>query len=147
MKIEIGKTYICQLGYKVTIVASDPTITSPYHFIGSNVDNGLIFYRNYNSEGFCNSKDGGADRKLILEFGRKMGFPETDPPLYGTLYHFPVIDNTTLKTCSFIWSDDGLDNKLLSDGLVFLDEQDAQQASEIIIKLFKEYNEHRKNTT
>ena len=144
MKIEIGKIYVNELNYKVTIVAIDPTITNGYHFIGSHKDvNGSSVYRNYNQEGLCASFDGYGNH-LFKEYGKPMGFPETEQPYHGTPYWFPDIGNGySGGSNGYTWSDDQYDRNLLENGLLFLDKHDAQQASEIIIKLFKEYNELR----
>lgn len=144
MKIEISKIYVNELNYKVTIVAIDPTITNGYHFIGSHKDvNGSSVYRNYNQEGLCASFDGYGNH-LLKEVGKPMGFPETEQPYHGTPYWFPDISNVINGGSNgYTWSDDQYDRNLLENGLLFLDKHDAQQASEIIIKLFKEYNELR----
>lgn len=144
MKIEISKIYVNELNYKVTIVAIDPTITNGYHFIGSHKDvNGSSVYRNYNQEGLCASFDGYGNH-LFKEYGKPMGFPETEQPYHGTPYWFPDFGNGySGGSNGYTWSDDHYDRNLLKNGLLFLDKHDAQQASEIIIKLFKEYNELR----
>lgn len=146
MKIEISKIYVNELNYKVTIVAIDPTITNGYHFIGSHKDvSGSSIYRSYNQEGLCASFDGYGNH-LLKEFGKPMGFPETEQPYHGTPYWFPDFGNGySGGSNGYTWSDDHYDKNVLNNGLLFLDKRDAQQASEIIIKLFKEYNEHRIN--
>ena len=147
MKIEIGKIYVNENCYKVTIVAIDPNITNGYHFIGSHIDKGSTVYRNYNQQGLCASFDG-YGWHLLKEFGKPMGFPETEQPYHGTPYWFPDIGNGySGGSNGYTWSDDEYDRNLLKNGLLFLDKHDAQQASEIIIKLFKEYNELRERRT
>ena len=147
MKIEIGKIYVNENCYKVIIVAIDPTITNGYHFIGSHIDNGSAVYRNYDQQGLCASFDG-YGWHLLKEHGKPMGFPETEQPYHGTPYWFPDIGNGySGGSNGYTWSDDQYDRNLLKNGLLFLDKHDAQQASEIIIKLFKEYNEHRERRT
>jgi hypothetical protein len=139
MKIEIGKTYGTGHGTKVTIVGTDYTIRSDYKFIGTTFDGSVRTYDNYNEQGICLFGDW--DSNLLKEFNRSFGFPETEKPYHGTPYYFPDMSPDGYSGCT--WSDDAFDHCLLINGLLYLDKEDAIQASEIIINLLKEYNENR----
>jgi len=144
MKIEIGKTYVTDSGTKVAIVATDYTVNSGYNFIGTTFDCAERTYDNYNELGICWL--GNWDDNLVKELNRPFGFPETEKPYHGTPYWFPDIGNGySGGSNGYTWSEDEYDKNLLKNGLLFLDKHDAQQASEIIVNLFKEYNENRIN--
>jgi hypothetical protein len=140
MKIEIGKTYVTDSGTKVAIVATDYTISSGYNFIGTTLTCTERTYDNYNEQGMCWRN---WDDNLVKELTRPFGFPETEKPYHGTPYYFPNMGPNGYT--GYTWSEDAFDNWMFKNGLLYLDKEDAIQASEIIINLFKEYNENRIN--
>jgi hypothetical protein len=143
MKIEIGKTYVTDNGIKVAIVATDYTISSGYNFIGTTFDCAERTYANYNEQGIVSYAWDDGKMNLVKELTRPFGFPETEKPYHGTPYYFPNMGPNGYT--GYTWSEDAFDNWLLKNGLLYLDKEDAIQASEIIVNLFKDYNENRIN--
>jgi len=137
MKITIGKIYVTRMTPHVAIIAVNQFAIDEFRFIGSVLNSEGMhteFYM-YNETGSCEDQNFSYD--LVQEYQRPMQKPECVTPIYGQEYYVPVLRQLT--AVKLIWRSDIEDITAFDNGLVFLDEEDAQAATEKLIELFKEY--------
>lgn len=136
MKIKVDKIYVTANKERVAIIAINPYDPSEFIYIGSILDD------NDRQTATATFAEDGSSKygthNLVKEFQRPMRAPETVTPLYGEEYYIPGF-YTTNKVLQFTWQSDVEDITAFHNGIVFLEEEDAQAATEILIDLFKEY--------
>lgn len=60
---------------------------------------------------------------------------ETNHLEYGTAYYYPNIESMEVE--DFTWVGDSTDRRILENGILYLNEADAQQAVDVLKTLFK----------
>lgn len=137
MKIKVDKVYVTETNSLVAIIAVNSFTADEFKYVGSHLSpdgehHTAYFY--FTEDGRCSY----SPYNLVKEYQRPMRKPECITPIYGQEYYVPALYSTR-KAINSIWHSDIEDITAFDNGFVFLDEEDAQAATDKLVELFKEY--------